>query len=55
MSLRIFTLIMNKIFIGAPKIMRKMARDSICNWQSSWTNCMYRILQEVGAELKVYI
>ena len=29
MSTRIFTLIMNKIFIGAPKIVRKVARTSI--------------------------
>ena len=27
----------------------------IWNWQSSHTNCMFRILVEVGAELKVSI
>jgi hypothetical protein len=26
--------------------------DTICYWQSSCTNCVFRILGEVGAELK---
>ena len=42
-----------------PKITRKMATDTIWNWQLSRTNCMFRmlgmfhILGEVDAELKV--
>lgn len=29
--------------------------DKIWNWLSSHTNCLFRILREVGAELKVFI
>ena len=55
MNSRIFTLTMNKIFIWAPRIMRKMATDMIQNCQSSRTNCVEHIVQEVGAELIVSI
>ena len=54
MSLRIFTLIINKILMSS-KIMRKMARDTIWEWQSSLTNSVFRIQREVGAELKASI
>ena len=52
-SMRNFTLTMNKIFIQAPKITRKMATNMIQNWQSSHTSCVFHILREVGAELKI--
>jgi hypothetical protein len=42
-----FTSVMNEIFIWAPENMRKMATDTIWNWQSSRTNCVLRILREV--------
>ena len=46
---------MNKIFTWAPKFMSKIAMHT--NWigQSSRTNCMFHILEEVGAELKMSI
>ena len=47
MSMRIFTLIMNKIFIHAPKIMGKAAIASIWIWQPSHTTHVYHILREV--------
>ena len=37
----------------APRPMTKMATGTIWIWQSSHTNCMFHILQEVGAELNV--
>ena len=43
-STRISTLIMNKIFMGALKIMTKMAMDMIWIYYSSCTNCMFHIL-----------
>jgi hypothetical protein len=54
MSLIIFTSIIKKILMSS-KIMRKMARDTIWEWQSSLTNCVFRIQREVGAELKAFI
>jgi hypothetical protein len=48
---KILTLIMNKIFIWALKIMKQMATDMI--WQPSHTNCVFHILPEVGAERQV--
>jgi len=41
MNSRVFTSVMNEIFIWAPEIMRKMATDTIWNWQSSRTNCVF--------------
>ena len=43
MSSRVFTLIMNYVM----EVMRKMVMDVIWNWQSSHTNFVLRILQEV--------
>lgn len=48
----IFTLTMNNLFKWAPKIMRKMATRTIWICESSCTNSMIHILQEVGTELK---
>ena len=44
-----FTLVKNQIFIWAPNIMMRMTMTSnwIC-WKPSRTNCMFRILGEVG-------
>ena len=50
MSMRIFTLWTNKIFVWAPKIMRQMAIGTIKICQSSCSNCVFHILCEVGAE-----
>ena len=47
-STRIFILIMNKIFIQAPKIMRKVATTSIWICYPSCTNHAFHILEEVG-------
>ena len=46
---------MNKIFIQAQKIVRKMPTDTIWNQQSSCMNCVLRILQEVREEPEVSI
>jgi len=43
-TLRIFTLIMNKTFIQASNFLRKMATDTIWNWQSWCTDCVFCIL-----------
>ena len=41
MSTRIFTLIMTKIVIRTPKIMRQITLSMICICQSSHTNCVF--------------
>jgi hypothetical protein len=48
MNTRIFTLIMNKKFIQAPKFMGIVATASICIWLPSGTLCAFHILREFG-------
>ena len=48
MSTRIFTLIMNKIFIRAPNITRNVATSSIWIWQPSHTKDVFHNLGEMG-------
>ena len=55
MSSRIFIFITNKIFIQAPKIMKKVAMASIWICYTSRTNCVFHILGEVGYLEKVTI
>jgi hypothetical protein len=44
-------LTVNKIFIQAPKIMRKVATcNDLVLLMKSRSNCVFQILQEVGAE-----
>ena len=52
-SLRIFTMIINKILIWAPNFMRKMTITRIWSCQSPCTSCMFHIQQEVGVLLKM--
>ena len=52
---RNFTLWMNKMFLRALSIMRKVAKALTWICQSSCTNHVFHILREVGAELKVFI
>ena len=49
-NFKIVTLIMNKIFICAQKIMRKIATATVWISKSSFTSCMFHILPQVGAE-----
>lgn len=51
-SKRIFTLIMNKIFIWVSKIILWMTTCTIWIFQSNCNNCMFPILQEAGAKRK---
>ena len=55
MSLRMFTLTLNKIFIWAPNIMRQMAMGMIWICESSCRNCMLHILWEVDAENSIHV
>ena len=52
---RNFTLWMNKMFLRALNIMRKVAKALTWICQSSCANHVFHILREVGAELKVFI
>jgi hypothetical protein len=45
----------NKALKRTPAIMREMATDTILKWQSPRTTCMFHILQEVCAQLKVSV
>ena len=49
------SLLINEIFISAPKAMRQIAMDTIWNRQSFHSNCMFYFLGEVAAELKMSI
>ena len=49
MSTRILTLMMNKIFIRAPKTMKNMATER-CVFANHLVLIVFRILREVGAE-----
>jgi hypothetical protein len=56
MSTRIFTLIMNKIFIRVLTIMKQMATDMIGfanHLAITCCDCVFHILREVDAEGKV--
>ena len=55
MSMKIFTSIMNIIFVRTSKIIRQVAAYTIRRWQASCVNCILHILGEVGAELTVSI
>jgi hypothetical protein len=55
MSMRIFILRTNKIFIRASKIVKQMAIGTIKICQSSCSNCVFHIVCEVGPEGKVSI
>jgi hypothetical protein len=52
MSMRILTLIVNKILIWTPIFLSEMVVGTIWIFYSSHTNCVFRTLQEVGAERK---
>jgi hypothetical protein len=53
MHMRIFTMRMYKIFIRAPKIMRKVALASLWICELSRANHVFHILWEVGSSAKV--
>lgn len=54
-ELEILHIEMNKVFLWAAKTIGEMATGMMWNWQSSCANCVFNIVQEVGAELRVSI
>lgn len=51
----IFTLIVNKIFMRAPQILRKMTTALIWICYLFCTNCVLNILRQESAELNIYV
>ena len=51
---RIIKLIMNKIFKGARNVLRQTAMNMIWSWQSSYAQCMFHILGEVGLLMRLW-
>lgn len=47
-------MIINRIFMGALKIVRQMGMSTIWNGNRFTLLCVFRIVGEVGAKLKVY-